>query len=70
MAQFTIWVKEENPNEMFLLSLLKKICRTQPNSVPAEFRKFGETTDFPSNLSYRTWRSQSEARTYVEFTLR
>jgi hypothetical protein len=40
------------------------------NSVAAEFRRFSETSDFPSNLSYRTWRSHSEGRTYVEFTLK
>lgn len=69
MAQFTMWVRNENPDKFFLLSLLKKVCRTNPESVPSDFRRLGETSDFPPNLSYRTWRNNNEGRTYVEFTL-
>lgn len=65
-STFTIWVKDENPNEMFLLALLMRIKAEHPEKMPADIKDMLDDK-IPHDLQYRTTRNYAEGRTYVDF---
>ena len=65
-TSITIWVKDENPQEMFLLGLLFRMRLENPEAMPAEIRDMLDEK-IPYDLQYKFTRNHQEARTYVEF---
>jgi uncharacterized membrane protein YhaH (DUF805 family) len=65
-SSFTIWVKDENPEEMFLMALLVRMRNEHPEMMSQEIKDMLDNK-IPYNLQYKTTRNRTEGRTYVEF---
>ena len=65
-SSFTIWVKDENPNEMYLLALLLRMKNEHPEMMSDEIKDM-INNKIPHDLQYKITRNHSEGRTYVEF---
>lgn len=63
---FTIWVKDENPEEMFLMALLVRMRAEHPEMMSQEIKDMLDDK-IPYDLQYKTTRNYSEGKTYVEF---
>jgi hypothetical protein len=63
---FTLWVKDENPNETYLLALLFRIRHEHPENVSKEIRDMLDNK-IPHDLQYKFTRNHMEGKTYVDF---
>lgn len=63
---FTIWVKDENPNEMFLMALLVRMRMEHPEAMSDEIKDMLDDK-IPHDLQYKITRNHAEGKTYVEF---
>jgi hypothetical protein len=63
---FTIWVKDEHPNEMFLMALLVRMRMEHPEAMSDEIKDMLDDK-IPHDLQYKITRNHAEAKTYVEF---
>ena len=68
MAKMALWVKDTNPDQTFLIALLMRVCKEQPNQVPPEFQRFGQG-DHSQELTYRISPNPAKGGVTVEFTL-
>jgi hypothetical protein len=67
-ATFTLWVRDTNPNQMYLMALLMRVCREHPSDVPAEFKAYVDGNR-ARELAYRTSPNSSKGGTDVTWTL-
>jgi len=63
---FTLWVKDENPSEHYMLALLFRTKNEHPEMMSDEIKDM-INNKIPHDLQYKITRNHSEGRTYVEF---
>ncbi len=68
MSKMALWVKDTNPDQTFLISLLLRVCQEQASQEPPEFRRFGQG-DHSKDLAYKISPNPARGGVTVEFTL-
>ena len=66
---FTLWVRNPNPDEPYLIALLMRVCREHPREVPPEFSAY-VNGDKSRQLSYRTSPNTNKGGVDVTWTLK
>lgn len=69
VTEFTMWVRDPNPDKAYLLALLVRICREHPQDIPAEFRAYHDGERSRRRLSYRTSPNRSKGGTDISWVL-
>jgi hypothetical protein len=65
---FTLWVRDANPAQAYLLALLIRVCRENPQDMPVALRAYADG-ERSRQLSYRTSPNREKGGTDVTWTL-
>ena len=68
MSSFTMWVRDDNPDQTYLIALLLRVCKEQAHQVPPAFQAFGSGSS-SRDLSYKVEKNYSKGGSNVTFTL-